>query len=113
MRRLLTSTFLTAISASGIFTSTAANAAQVEQGAPEAPSASQGVPGADQPVPSDIIVTGSRVVRDGSQAPTPVTVVSTETLAQTAPTNIPDALNKLPVFSGSQSQNSTNTFSAT
>ncbi|WP_066531988.1 TonB-dependent receptor plug domain-containing protein [Sphingobium sp. EP60837] len=62
---------------------------------------------------SNIVVTGSRLVRDGSQAPTPVTVVSAESLAQSAPSSIPDALNKLPVFSGSQSQSTTTTFSAT
>lgn len=49
-----------------------------------------------------IVVTGSRVITDGSKAPTPITVVATETLQQTTPSNIPDALNKLPVFSGGQ-----------
>ena len=49
-----------------------------------------------------IVVTGSRVITDGSQAPTPITVVSTEVLQQTTPSNIPDALNKLPVFQGGQ-----------
>lgn len=51
---------------------------------------------------SDIVVTGSRVADSGAKAPTPITVVSTEILAKTTPSNIPDGLNKLPVFQGSQ-----------
>src|SRR5690606_25585233 len=52
---------------------------------------------ADQDV-RDIVVTGSRVVSNGNLAPTPVTVLPTEQLLQTAPSNIPDALNRLPQF---------------
>jgi iron complex outermembrane receptor protein len=51
---------------------------------------------------SDIIVTGSRIVRDGSTAPTPVTVVSAQQLQATSPGAIPAALNQLPQFSGSR-----------
>lgn len=60
----------------------------------------------------DIVVTGTRVVRDGSQAPTPVTAVTSEALTQSAPSNIPDALNKLPQFTGSTSQSAGGTFNA-
>jgi outer membrane receptor protein involved in Fe transport len=49
-----------------------------------------------------IVVTGSRVISNVANSPTPLTVVSAEQLQQTTPTNIPDALNKLPVFLGSQ-----------
>jgi len=49
--------------------------------------------------PDDIVVTGSRVASNGNLAPTPVTVVPTERLIQTAPSSIPDALNRLPQFS--------------
>lgn len=51
----------------------------------------------------DIVVTGSRIVRDGYTAPTPVTVATTEDLVKATPTNIPDALNKLPQFQNSSS----------
>lgn len=51
----------------------------------------------------DIIVTGSRIVRDGYTAPTPVTVATTQDLARTTPSGIADALNKLPQFSNSLS----------
>jgi outer membrane receptor protein involved in Fe transport len=53
-----------------------------------------------------IVVTGSRVITNGNNSPTPVTVVSTEALQQVTPSNIPDGLNRLPVFSGSNNQSS-------
>jgi len=55
--------------------------------------------------PQDIVVTGTRIM-SGTTAPTPLTTISTETLQQTTPSNIPDALNKLPLFQGSQSARS-------
>lgn len=62
---------------------------------------------------SDIIVTGTRIVRDGYSAPTPVTVATTDDLLKTTPTSIPDALNKLPQFGNSLSPGkSSNNFSA-
>ncbi|KHK90047.1 hypothetical protein LK12_18175 [Novosphingobium malaysiense] len=53
--------------------------------------------------PNAIVVTGSRIARDGYEQPTPVTVASTDELMQSTPTNLPDALNKLPQFLGSSS----------
>lgn len=47
-----------------------------------------------------LVVTGSRIVRDGYQAPTPVTVVATDDLALGSPTNIADGLKQLPQFNG-------------
>lgn len=44
----------------------------------------------------DIVVTGSRVVRDGFQSPTPLTALGAEQIALTAPANIADAVNQLP-----------------
>ncbi|MEZ5735520.1 MAG: TonB-dependent receptor [Novosphingobium sp.] len=59
-----------------------------------------------------IVVTGTRIVRDGYTAPTPVTVATTEDLIKATPTNIPDALNKLPQFQNSLSPSrSANNFS--
>ena len=62
----------------------------------------------------EVVVTGSRVIANGNQAPTPVTVISTEALRETAPATLGDALNRLPQFSeqtsvrgiGSAGQNS-------
>jgi iron complex outermembrane receptor protein len=47
---------------------------------------------------SDIVVTGTRITANGDNLPTPVTVASTDTLLKTSPSNIPDGLNKLPIF---------------
>jgi iron complex outermembrane receptor protein len=55
----------------------------------------------------EIVVTGSRVITNGNNSPTPLTTISTKTLEATTPSNIPDGLNKLPVFVGSRSQRTT------
>jgi iron complex outermembrane recepter protein len=47
---------------------------------------------------SDIIVTGTRITANGDNQPTPVTVASTDALLKMSPSNIPDGLNKLPIF---------------
>lgn len=50
----------------------------------------------------DIVVTGSRVVRDGFQAPTPVQVLSEEDIENSSPTNnIADFVNQLPALAAS------------
>jgi outer membrane receptor protein involved in Fe transport len=51
-----------------------------------------------------VTVTGSRVISSITNSPTPLTVVTSEQLQATTPTTIPDALNKLPIFFGSNSQ---------
>jgi iron complex outermembrane receptor protein len=56
-----------------------------------------------------VTVTGSRVITDIANSPTPITAVSTEQLLNTTPTNLSDALNKLPIFQNSlSSRNLTN-----
>ncbi len=51
----------------------------------------------------EVTVTGSRIERSGMNAPTPVTVVSTEELSYMAPGNIIEALSQLPLFYGNTS----------
>lgn len=51
--------------------------------------------GADE---TAIVVTGSRIARDGAKAPTPVTVIGADLLQQRASTNVADTLNELPAF---------------
>ena len=51
-----------------------------------------------------VTVTGSRVISDIANSPTPITAVSTDQLLATTPTNLGDALNKLPVFINSATQ---------
>ena len=45
-----------------------------------------------------ILVTGSRIARDGSEAPTPVTVIGADLLESRGSTNVGDTLNELPAF---------------
>jgi outer membrane receptor protein involved in Fe transport len=56
-----------------------------------------------QPAPteSDITVTGSRIQRDGYQAPTPLTVINSEDIEATAPANVADFVNDIPSLVGS------------
>jgi iron complex outermembrane receptor protein len=51
-----------------------------------------------------IVITGSRIVQNGNNMPTPVTVVTADVLTAVHPTNLAEALNDLPVFAGSRSQ---------
>lgn len=52
---------------------------------------------------SEVVVTGSRIVRDGYTAPTPVTVATAQDLVAATPTSLADGLNKLPQFANSTS----------
>ena len=56
----------------------------------------------ESPTP-DIIVTGTRVVRDGYTAPTPTSVLGAAEIANKAPANLADYVNELPALSGSTS----------
>jgi iron complex outermembrane receptor protein len=55
-----------------------------------------------------IVVTGTRITTTGDNLPTPVTVASTESLLKTSPSNIPDGLNKLPIFALSRGTSNLN-----
>ena len=61
-------------------------------------------PAAEEPSSSGAItVTGSRVIKNGDNSPSPVTVVVTEDLARYNPgSTLAEALNTLPVFAGSR-----------
>lgn len=75
------------------------------QQTPNPAAAAQNVaaPGAQADAASveDIIVTGSRIVREGYQSPTPLSVISGEQLTTNASSNIAQFTSNLPAFSGS------------
>ena len=52
----------------------------------------------------EIVVTGSRVIKNGNESPTPLTVVSMDDLAEVHPATVAEQLNDLPIFSGSRGQ---------
>ncbi|MGE3476367.1 MAG: TonB-dependent receptor plug domain-containing protein [Rhodospirillaceae bacterium] len=54
----------------------------------------------------EIVVTGTRVVRDGYEAPTPVSVIGIEQLDNAATSNLADAINQLPTLVNSASPQS-------
>jgi iron complex outermembrane recepter protein len=60
------------------------------------------------PALEEVTVTGSRIVRDGMTAPTPVTVVSAARLQDLATPNIGDVLNTLPSFRASTNPSTDN-----
>lgn len=81
-----------------------------QTGAPVTPAASTAderqdtaaEPSADAAAPTgDIVVTGSRIARQGYAAPQPLTVTSAADIATTASPNVAQYLNTLPVFAGS------------
>ena len=65
-----------------------------------ADNSSQNATAAPQTV-EEVVVTGSRIVREGYEAPTPLTVVGTEQLEKTADGNIMSFLSSMPALSGS------------
>lgn len=90
------------VSALGAFISPAS--AQTTSGGAVAAPTAPGTPAPEakkEGASQEVIVTGSRVVRDGFAAPTPITVLSIEQMSAAAPGNLADALNQLPVFSNS------------
>ncbi|QJU56957.1 TonB-dependent receptor [Sphingomonas sp. AP4-R1] len=67
---------------------------------------------ADPGEANEVVVTGSRIVRDGYSAPTPVTVLSGAEIAAQKPANISDFVNTLPAIGiGSTAQNSSGSLS--
>jgi outer membrane receptor protein involved in Fe transport len=60
---------------------------------------------AQAPSIEEIVVTGSRIVRNGYEAPTPVSIVSAEQMQQSGVTQLADFVNQLPSLSGSTTRN--------
>jgi iron complex outermembrane receptor protein len=61
---------------------------------------------AGNPPLDEVVVTGSRVIRDGYEAPTPVTVIGVEQLQQAPTQHISDFVTRLPAFGGGMSTTS-------
>ena len=55
----------------------------------------------------EVVVTGSRIVRSGYSAPTPLAVLGVEAIQDRASSNVADVVNTMPVFSGSSTPSST------
>jgi len=57
---------------------------------------------------AEISVTGTRIRRDGYEAPTPLTVMGTEEIQSSGTPNVADYVNTIPSFAGSRAPTSTN-----
>lgn len=68
---------------------------------PQGPSKDADDPAQGGDAKGDIVVTGSRIVRNGNNAPSPVTVLSTADFQTAAKPRIADVLNDFPALSGS------------
>ncbi|HEY4276145.1 MAG TPA: TonB-dependent receptor [Rhizomicrobium sp.] len=55
----------------------------------------------------EVTVTGTRVQRNGYQAPTPLTVIGADQIAQAAPNNLADYVNQMPELAGSATPQTT------
>lgn len=53
---------------------------------------------------SEVVVTGSRVITNSSNSPTPLTTIGVQQLAEVNPGTVADQLNDLPAFNGSRGQ---------
>lgn len=58
--------------------------------------------------PATITVTGSRIARDGYQAPTPLTMLGTADIQASAPANVADFVNDIPSLAGSSTPANSN-----
>ncbi len=90
--------FMTTVSSVAML---AASFAANAQTAPNAQQAQTAAPTIDE-----ITVTGTRVVRDGYEAPTPVTVIGVEQIEQAPMQHLSDFVMRLPAFAGAQSTTS-------
>ena len=70
--------------------------------------AAEAAPQAASTEPDEIVVTGTRIVRDGYEAPTPTTVIGIEALQTAAPANIADYLHQMPIIVGGNTSSNTN-----
>jgi len=94
--RLLSATALAAISALYPCAAEAQTATQ-----PEAVTSSAATTVQSDLQTGDVIVTGTRVVRNGYKAPNPTTVLGSAEIAAKAPVSIADFVNELPALQGS------------
>ena len=88
---------MTTVSAAAIFAMTAPHAAYAQ-----APAQTAQTPNVEE-----IVVTGTRIIRDGYEAPTPLSVLGSTEIEAAAPANIADFVNQLPSLAGSSTPRST------
>ena len=96
---------LTVSSTALALAASAAGQAAFAQSAPQTAQAQT----AQGPAPEEIVVTGTRIIRNGYEAPTPLTVVSVEQMQSAGTENIADYVNTMPAFAATQTPYNTQT----
>jgi outer membrane receptor protein involved in Fe transport len=101
--RLVRLSTLSSLTALGVAIGFAAPAAAETVAAGQQDAVAQpGTAAADDPATDAIVVTGTRVARDGFRAPTPLQVLTREDIENSSPTNnIADFVNQLPALAAS------------
>jgi outer membrane receptor protein involved in Fe transport len=114
-RSTVSAAVIAALAAASAQAQEAASVAQAQPGAQtqhteaSSPSESTAAETSTPESPSgEVVVTGTRIVRDGYQAPTPVSVLGADELNALNPVNVADAVNTLPAFSNSVTGRSQN-----
>lgn len=78
--------------------------------APAAQAQTAAASGSTEPAAiEEVVVTGSRIVRDGYETPTALTIISEDEIQATAPTNVADFVNQIPSVVGSSTPANSNT----
>jgi len=102
-RMLITASTISIIA--GLFTASSVAAQSptgaTDQTALQAPAGTQSAADKAPGSANDIVVTGTRIVRNGFQAPTPVSVIGEAEIQSKAPANISTLVNELPALSNS------------
>jgi outer membrane receptor protein involved in Fe transport len=92
----------TAFAAMAMASAASAQTTPANDAASSAAAAAQDPVAGEEQSNDAIVVTGTRVVRDGYQAPTPLTVLTRDDIENTSPTNnVADFVNQLPSLAGS------------
>ncbi|WP_206243461.1 TonB-dependent receptor domain-containing protein [Novosphingobium terrae] len=95
---------LWALMASSLLPASAHAAGIAAQQGETTPVVAPETPAAAKPTDNEIIVTGSRVISNGNNSPTPTTIISANDLLKAQPGTVASALQNLPVFQGSLGQ---------
>ncbi len=106
MKFIKNTTLVALLSSAGF--STYAAAQTVPASSTDASTVAVATTGPTEPAPGDIVVTGSRIARQGFEQPTPTTVLGSDLLEARAPATLADAVNLLPALASSSTPRSVN-----
>lgn len=101
VRRSLVTASATVVLIGSVFSGPGRAHAQADADATDSSTAAAPTTEAQGEALQEIVVSGTRIIRNGYEAPTPVSVLTTQDLNAMAQPNIADAVNRMPEVSGS------------